>query len=85
MVGPFRTSTIDCHLLWIGYVTVTDEVPPLSTIPPELPEPVRWFRDAVRQPDQYCVLTGWPTKTASCDLVTGLGAAHIVPLAYKWY
>ena len=76
MVGPFRTSTIDCHSLCIGYVTVTDEVPLFQAISEVPTTPVESFSDAVSQRDRGCVLTSWPARMVSCSLWTSFHAAH---------
>ena len=85
MVGPVRTSTIDCHSLWIGYVTVTDEVPLLRPVSEVPKTPVESFFDAVSQRDRDCVLTGGPARFAHIGRLMGFGAVHIFPSAYEGY
>ena len=85
MVGPFRTSTIDCHSLCIGYVTVTDEVPLLQIISEGPTTPVESFFDAVSQRDRGCVLTGRPARFASIGRWMGFDAVHIFPSEYEGY
>ena len=40
-------------------------------------------RDAVRQRDRRCVVTGRPALDAEYDMWYGFQAAHIFPLAYE--
>ena len=41
------------------------------------------FREAVRQRDRRCIITGRPALSADYDIWTGFEAAHIFPLAYQ--
>ena len=41
------------------------------------------FRDAVRQRDKRCVITGEPVLRAEHGIWRGFQAAHIFPLAYE--
>ena len=41
------------------------------------------FRDAVRDRDRRCVVTGRPAHRAEYDIWWGFEAAHIFPLAYE--
>ncbi|PUU72847.1 hypothetical protein B9Z19DRAFT_1007705 [Tuber borchii] len=66
-----------------GYVTVTDEVPLLRAILPKSPKPIKPFRNAIRQRDQGCVLSG--RRALMKGSWTGFDAAHIFPLAYEGY
>ncbi|PUU83146.1 hypothetical protein B9Z19DRAFT_1039877 [Tuber borchii] len=67
-----------------GSITLTTNVPLLRTTSTQSRTRTRPFREAVRQRDGGCVLTGRPAIPGRWF---GLQAAHIFPLAYEgdWY
>ena len=73
------------YLLWIGSITVTDEV--VLTRTPSLPSGTRVtsFSDAVRQRDRRCVITGRRAVLAHVDSWDTFETTHIFPLAYEEY
>ena len=70
--------------LRLGSVTITDEVLLLRTNFP-MPPTVESFRDAVRERDKGCILTGRMVRSNGSYGWTGLEAARIFPLVYKGY
>jgi len=70
--------------LRLGSVTITDEAPLLRTNFP-MPATVESFRDAVRERDKGCILTGRMVRSCGSYRWTGLEAAHIFPLVYEGY
>ena len=43
------------------------------------------FREAVRERDRGCVITGKGVRNTQAGFWTGLDAAHVFPLSYKQY
>ena len=81
MVSPSVLQPLAAAHFRLGSVTITDETPLLRLSLPK-PATIESFRDAVRERDQGCVLTGRMARSGSW---TGLEAAHIFPLAYEGY
>lgn len=68
------------YMLPSGSVTVTDEVPLVRTASLQSGICVAGFRDAVRERDRRCVITG---ESVPYNFWTGFEAAHVFPLAYE--
>ncbi|KAG0124168.1 hypothetical protein HOY82DRAFT_200346 [Tuber indicum] len=73
------------YIVTAGSITVTDEV--VLTRTPSLPSGTRVasFRDAVRQRDRRCIITGRPARLAHLGSWETFQATHIFPLAYEEY
>ena len=70
-------------LIPIGSVTVSDEPWLVRTISVASGTCVAAFRDAVRERDRRCVVTGKPALRADHGMWTGFEAAHIFPLEFE--
>lgn len=82
---PAVDCALRCHgqaaaELSTGSVTVTDEVPLVRTASLQSGICVAGFRDAVRERDRRCVITG---ESVPYNFWTGFEAAHVFPLAYE--
>jgi len=83
MVGFFCASTTGRYSLRIGSISVSDEAP--LTRAAALPSGTRVesFRDAVRERDRRCIITGRRAVLAHVGRWRGFEATHIFPLAYE--
>jgi len=70
-------------LIPIGSITVNNEPWLVRTISVASGTRVAVFRDAVRERDRRCVVTGEPALRADHGIWRGFEAAHIFPLAYE--
>ena len=64
-------------------MTITDEVPLTRALSVTSRTRVESFRDAVRDRDRRCVITGVEARLAQFANWRGFEAAHIFPLAYE--
>ncbi|KAF8533552.1 HNH endonuclease-domain-containing protein [Trichophaea hybrida] len=71
------------YIVTNGSITVNNEPWLVRTISVASGTRVAVFRDAVRERDRRCVVTGKPALRADHGIWRGFEAAHIFPLAYE--
>lgn len=79
----FRAYIVKPLLIAIGSITVSDEPWLVRTISLQSGTHVATFRNAVRERDRRCVITGRRARGADRGNWAGFEAAHIFPLAYE--
>ncbi|KAG0639123.1 hypothetical protein HOY80DRAFT_886772 [Tuber brumale] len=71
------------YIVTNGSIVITDEAPLIrTTLLPSGPR-VASFRDAIRDRDRRCVITGRPARLAQFGNWRGFETAHIFPLAHE--
>ena len=83
MVGLFSAFLIGHHSLETGSITLTEEAAPLRCLSLHSGPRITAFRDAVRQRDRRCVISGTVAIGAPRGKWSCFEVAHIVPLAYE--
>ncbi|KAG0634689.1 hypothetical protein HOY80DRAFT_911835 [Tuber brumale] len=73
------------YIVTHGSIGVTDEVPLTRTSTLPSGTRVTSFRDAVRERDRGCVITGRAANVATYGYWWGFDATHIFPLAHEAY
>ncbi|KAF8538808.1 HNH endonuclease-domain-containing protein [Trichophaea hybrida] len=71
------------YIVTDGSITVNNEPWLVRTISAANGSPVTVFRDAVRERDRRCVITGERALNADHGVWFGFEAAHVFPLAYE--
>ncbi|KAG0134055.1 hypothetical protein HOY82DRAFT_638869 [Tuber indicum] len=71
------------YIVTDGFMAVTDEVPITRTTSVASGTRIESFRDAVRDRDRGCVITGMEVPLAHFGNWRGFEATHIFPLAYE--
>ena len=71
------------YSLQIGSITLTEEAPLLRGLSLESGTRIVSFRDAVRERDRRCVITGRPVLEPGLGRWICFEVAHIFPLAYE--
>ncbi|KAG0127173.1 hypothetical protein HOY82DRAFT_82038 [Tuber indicum] len=73
------------YIVTNGSITITDETPLIRTTSLPFGTRVASFRDAVRDRDRRCIISGWPARLSQFGNWTGFETAHIFPLAHEEY